>query len=39
MGHLTREFQVKDTLLLQYFHIVKNTLEGFEEYKVENVLE
>jgi len=37
VGHLTGEFQVKDPLLLQYYHIVTNILQGFEEYKIEHV--
>jgi len=37
VGHLTGEFQVKDPLLLQYYHIVRNMLQGFEEHKVEHV--
>lgn len=37
VGHITREFQVKDPLLLKYYHKVKSLMKTFSMAKVEHV--
>jgi len=38
VSHLTGEYQVKDTLLLQYYHIVRYMIDSFLEVKLDHVL-
>jgi len=35
--HLTSEYQVKDDLLSQYYHLVMNLVAKLEEFKIEHV--
>jgi len=37
VGHLTKEYEVRETLLQQYFHFVKNLLSKFEEISFQHV--
>ncbi|XP_027903591.1 uncharacterized protein LOC114163480 [Vigna unguiculata] len=37
MGHLNGEYQVKDTMLSQYYHTVTALIEHFEAFKIEHV--
>jgi len=37
MGHLTREYQVKDLMLAQYYHIVTSMIGQFDDFKIEHV--
>jgi len=37
MGHLNGEYQVKDTMLSQYYHTVTTLIEHFETFKIKHV--
>jgi len=37
VGHLTEEFQVKDHMMIQYYHKVVNLLSAFKIAKVEHI--
>ena len=37
VGHIAREFQVKDPLLLKYYHKVRTLLQTFSSAKVEHI--
>jgi len=37
VGHLTGEYQVKDPLMAQYYHIVTDVISYFEDFKIEHV--
>jgi len=37
VGHLNDDYQVKDTLLSQYYHTVTALIEHFEAFKIEHV--
>jgi len=37
VGHLTGEYQVKDPLVAQYYHIVTDMISYFEDFKIEHV--
>jgi len=37
VGHLNGEYQVKDDLLSQYYHLAMNLIEKLEEFKIEHV--
>jgi len=37
VGHLNGEYQVKDTMLSQYYHTVTALIEHFEAFKIEHV--
>jgi len=37
VGHLNGDYQVKDTMLLQYFHTVTALVEHFEAFRIEHV--
>jgi len=38
VGHLNDEFQIKDTILLQYYHLVRNVIKStFDEVKIEHI--
>jgi len=37
VGHLNGEYQVKDTLLSQYYHTITTLIEHFETFKIEHV--
>jgi len=37
IGHLTKEYQVKDELLLEYYHLVKVMLESLIDVKLKHI--
>jgi len=38
VGHLNDKFQIKDAILLQYYHMVHNIMKsGFDEVKIEHI--
>jgi len=37
VGHLNNEYQVKDLFLLQYYRLVRNIVDDFDEIKVDHV--
>lgn len=37
IGHITCEFQVKDPMLLKYYHKVQTLLDTFSSAKVEHI--
>jgi len=39
MGHIKSEYQVKDPLLLQYYHKVLNIMQKFNKAEIEHILQ
>jgi len=37
VGHLIGEYQVKDTILFQYYHLVQNMIHNFVKVKLEHI--
>jgi len=37
VGHLMGEYQVKDLMLAQYFHVVTSMVAQFKDFKIEHV--